>query len=107
MVRSKTPSQRLKLDLQSYAQGAAVVAQSIVVGQLQADVFLPITASPMRTVIQPLVFYAGTLKGAGNPADAAAFLDWLNREEAQALFRSAHFDPAGEATARINRDAPV
>jgi molybdate/tungstate transport system substrate-binding protein len=45
-------AQCLKLDLQSHAQGADVVAQSIVAGELQADVFLPITASPMRTVMQ-------------------------------------------------------
>lgn len=43
---------------------------------------------------EPLVFYAGTLRDAGNPAGAAVFLDWLNSEEAQGLFRSAHFDPA-------------
>jgi molybdate/tungstate transport system substrate-binding protein len=48
---------------------------------------------------EPLIFYAGTLKDAVNPAGAAAFLDWLNGEEAQGLFRSGHFDPVGEATA--------
>ena len=44
--------QRLKLDLHSHAQGADAVAQSIVDGSLRADVFIPITAGPMLTVMR-------------------------------------------------------
>jgi molybdate/tungstate transport system substrate-binding protein len=40
----------LGLSLRSHAQGADAVARSIVDGTLQADVFVPITAGPMRTV---------------------------------------------------------
>ena len=45
-------AQTLKLDLHSHAQGADAVAQSIVDGSLQADVFIPITAGPMLTVMR-------------------------------------------------------
>ncbi|HEY1745106.1 MAG TPA: extracellular solute-binding protein [Granulicella sp.] len=45
-------AQRLKLDLHSHAQGADAVAQSIVEGSLRADVFIPITAGPMLTVMR-------------------------------------------------------
>jgi molybdate/tungstate transport system substrate-binding protein len=41
----------LKLDLHAHSEGADAVAQSLVSGQLLADVFIPITAGPMRTVI--------------------------------------------------------
>ncbi len=42
----------LRLDLHSHAQGADAVARSLVDGSLRADVFLPITPGPMRTVMQ-------------------------------------------------------
>ncbi|MDE1178570.1 MAG: extracellular solute-binding protein [Edaphobacter sp.] len=42
----------LSLDLRAHAQGADAVAQSIVDGSLRADVFLPITATPMMTVLR-------------------------------------------------------
>jgi molybdate/tungstate transport system substrate-binding protein len=42
----------LKLELHIHAQGADAVAQSIVNGSLRADVFIPITPSPMLTVMR-------------------------------------------------------
>ena len=42
----------LRLDLRSHAQGADAVAQSLVDGSLRADVFIPITAEPMQTVLK-------------------------------------------------------
>jgi molybdate/tungstate transport system substrate-binding protein len=42
----------MKLDLHSHAQGADAVARSLAEGSLQADVFIPITAGPMQTVMQ-------------------------------------------------------
>ena len=42
----------LQLDLHSHSGGADAVARSIVDGSLAADVFIPITAGPMRTVMQ-------------------------------------------------------
>ena len=42
----------LKLDLRSHSQGADAVAHSLVDGSLRADLFIPITAGPMRTVMQ-------------------------------------------------------
>lgn len=42
----------LKLDLRIHAKGADAVAQSIVDGSLRADVFIPVTPGPMRTVMQ-------------------------------------------------------
>ena len=42
----------LKLNLRSHSQGADAVARSLVDGSLHADLFIPITARPMRTVIQ-------------------------------------------------------
>ncbi len=45
-------AQALKLNLRSHSQGADAVARSIGDGSLRADVFIPITAGPMRTVMQ-------------------------------------------------------
>jgi molybdate/tungstate transport system substrate-binding protein len=45
-------AQTLMLDLHSHAQGADAVAHSLVDGSLRADVFIPITPGPMRTVMQ-------------------------------------------------------
>ncbi len=42
----------LTLDLETHAQGADSVAQTLVEGSLRADVFLPITAEPMQTVLR-------------------------------------------------------
>ena len=47
---------------------------------------------------EPLVYYAGILKDAGNPNGAAAFLEWLKGDEAQGLFRRYQFDPPGDAS---------
>jgi len=45
-------AEALKLDLRSHSQGADAVARALVDGSLLADVFIPITAGPMRTVMQ-------------------------------------------------------
>ncbi len=42
----------LKLDLHAHAQGADAVAKSLVDGSLLADVFIPITAGPMLSVMR-------------------------------------------------------
>ena len=42
----------LHVDVRSHSGGADAVARSVADGSLQADVFLPITATPMRTVMQ-------------------------------------------------------
>lgn len=42
----------LGLELMSHAGGADAIAQSLVDGSLQADVFIPITSGPMLTVMQ-------------------------------------------------------
>jgi molybdate/tungstate transport system substrate-binding protein len=42
----------LKMDLHTHAEGADAVARSIVAGNLRADIFVPITASPMLTVMR-------------------------------------------------------
>ena len=43
---------QLKLDIQSYSGGADAVSRSIVDGSLRADVFIPITAGPMLTIMR-------------------------------------------------------
>lgn len=48
---------------------------------------------------EPLIYYAGVLKDAPNRKGAAAFADWLNGDEAQAIFRHFYYDPPGEASA--------
>jgi molybdate/tungstate transport system substrate-binding protein len=45
-------SQKLQLNLHLHAQGADAVAKSLVDGTLMADVFIPITEGPMRTVMR-------------------------------------------------------
>ncbi len=45
---------------------------------------------------EPLVFYAGLVRGAANPVGAAAFLKWLQGVEAQELFRQHQFEAAGD-----------
>jgi len=47
MAAAKT----LKLDVKSHSQGADAVAHALVDGSLRADVFIPITAGPMHTVM--------------------------------------------------------
>jgi molybdate/tungstate transport system substrate-binding protein len=48
---------------------------------------------------EPLIYYAAVLKDAHNPKGAAAFLNWLEQSEAQAIFRQYQYDPAGDASA--------
>jgi molybdate/tungstate transport system substrate-binding protein len=48
---------------------------------------------------EPLIFYAAALKDAPNPKGARAFVEWLSREEAQAIFKRFSYDPPGEASA--------
>jgi molybdate/tungstate transport system substrate-binding protein len=47
---------------------------------------------------EPLVYYAAVLKNAADPTGAAAFLKWLQDNEAQALFRRYQFAPPGNAS---------
>jgi molybdate/tungstate transport system substrate-binding protein len=44
-------AEALTLNLRSHSQGADAVAKALVGGSLQADVFIPITAGPMHTVM--------------------------------------------------------
>ncbi|SNS96947.1 molybdate/tungstate transport system substrate-binding protein [Granulicella rosea] len=44
-------ARKLGLNLRSHSQGADAVAKQIVTGALMADVFIPITAGPMETVM--------------------------------------------------------
>jgi molybdate/tungstate transport system substrate-binding protein len=46
---------------------------------------------------EPLIFYAAKLSGAANPKGAASFVDWLRRDDAQALLRKYQYDSPGEA----------
>lgn len=47
---------------------------------------------------EPLIYYAAALKHAPNAKGAAAFVDWLKGEEAQAIFRKYNYDPPGDAS---------
>ena len=47
---------------------------------------------------EPLIYYAAVLKDAPNAKGAAAFVDWLKGEEAQAIFRKYNYDPPGSAS---------
>jgi molybdate/tungstate transport system substrate-binding protein len=47
---------------------------------------------------EPLIYYAAVLKDAPNPKGAAAFAEWLQRSEAQAIFRRYNYDPPGDAS---------
>lgn len=46
---------------------------------------------------EPLVYYAAVLKAAANAKGAAAFMEWLQGEEAQAIFRRYQYDSPGDA----------
>jgi len=48
---------------------------------------------------EPLIYYAGVLRDAPNAKGAAAFAEWLKRDEAQGIFRRFNYDPPGEASA--------
>ena len=47
---------------------------------------------------EPLIYYAAVLKDAPNAKGAAAFVEWLKGDEAQAIFRRFYYDPPGEAS---------
>jgi molybdate/tungstate transport system substrate-binding protein len=47
---------------------------------------------------EPLIFYAAALNDAPNAKAAAAFVDWLRRAEAQAIFSRFNYDPPGDAS---------
>jgi molybdate/tungstate transport system substrate-binding protein len=47
---------------------------------------------------EPLIYYAAVLKDAPNAKGAAAFMDWLKGNEAQAIFRKYYYDPPGDAS---------
>jgi len=48
---------------------------------------------------EPLIYYAAVLKDAPNAKGAAAFVEWLKGDEAQAIFRRFYYDPPGDASA--------
>src|SRR5215467_4840987 len=48
---------------------------------------------------EPLIYYAAVLKDAPNGKGAAAFVEWLKGDEAQAIFRRFYYDPPGDASA--------
>jgi molybdate/tungstate transport system substrate-binding protein len=47
---------------------------------------------------EPLIYYAAVLKDAPNAKGAAAFVEWLKEDEAQAIFRRYNYDPRGSAS---------
>ena len=47
---------------------------------------------------EPLIFYAAVLKDAPNKESAEAFVGWLSRAEAQAIFRRLNYDPPAGAS---------
>jgi molybdate/tungstate transport system substrate-binding protein len=47
---------------------------------------------------EPLIYYAAVLKDALNSKGATAFVNWLEKAEAQAIFRRYNYDPPGEAS---------
>lgn len=48
---------------------------------------------------EPLIYYCAVLKDAQNGKGAAAFVEWLRKDEAQSIFRRYNYDPPGEASA--------
>jgi len=47
---------------------------------------------------EPLIYYAAALKDAPNAKGAAAFVNWLEGQEAQAIFRKYNYGPPGSAS---------
>src|SRR5499427_1099268 len=47
---------------------------------------------------EPLIYYAAVLKDAPHARAAAAFAEWLKGNDAQAIFKSYHYDPPGDAS---------
>lgn len=58
-----------------------------------------LTISGKAYAPEPLIYYAGALKDAPNSKGAAAFVEWLKGNEAQAIFRRFYYDPPGDASA--------
>ncbi|HEY6349475.1 MAG TPA: extracellular solute-binding protein [Candidatus Angelobacter sp.] len=48
---------------------------------------------------EPLIYYCAVLTDAPNGRGAAAFAEWIRKDEAQAIFRRYNYDPPGEASA--------
>ena len=48
---------------------------------------------------EPLIYYAAALKDAPNARGAAALLEWLKSDQAQAIFRRYNYDPPGDSSA--------
>lgn len=61
------------------------------------DVTLTVGGKTYRP--EPLIYYAAVLKDAPNPRGAAAFVNWLSGDQAQAIFRKFDYDPPGDAPA--------
>jgi len=47
---------------------------------------------------EPLIYFAAVLKDAPNAKGAAAFVEWLKANEAQAIFRKYNYDSPGDAS---------
>jgi molybdate/tungstate transport system substrate-binding protein len=47
---------------------------------------------------EPLIYYAAAIKDASNAKGAAAFVEWLQGAEAEAIFRRFSYDPPGDAS---------
>jgi molybdate/tungstate transport system substrate-binding protein len=107
-------AERLKLDIHSHSQGADAVARSLVDGSLNADVFVPITAGPMKTVLQAgkahvaypvartemvLVYSPKSQFAARFDAAAVGKTDWWKILQEPGL-RFAHGSPAGDPGGR-------
>ncbi|HZS27398.1 MAG TPA: extracellular solute-binding protein [Candidatus Angelobacter sp.] len=58
-----------------------------------------LTVSGKTYTPEPLIYYASALKEAPNSKGAAAFVEWLKGNEAQAIFRRFYYDPPGDASA--------
>lgn len=67
------------------------------VGSEHPDVTLTVGGKTYRP--EPLIYYAAVLKDAPNPKGAAAFVNWLSGDQAQAIFRKFDYDPPGDASA--------
>ncbi len=107
-------AQALQLELRTHAQGADAVAHSLVDGSLRADVFIPITPGPMRTVMQAgkaevaypvartemvLLYSPKSRFTARFEAAAANKASWWDVLREQGL-RFAHGNPAGDPGGR-------
>jgi molybdate/tungstate transport system substrate-binding protein len=60
------------------------------------DVTLPVSGKSYTP--EPLIYYAAVLKDAPNAKGAAAFMEWLKGNEAQAIFRKYYYDQPGDAS---------